>query len=88
MDFDLAQIAARLWSRGKSYRGVGTSEVEAMTSPASDTVTLNTMVARLNIEHFLKRLSVEVDETKRQTLLNLISEETVKLSALEPITGA
>ena len=59
-----------------------------MTNPASDTVTLNTMVARLNIEHFLKRLSVELDETKRQTLLNLVAEETVKLSALEPMIGA
>jgi len=46
------------------------------------------MVARLNIEHFLKRLSVEVDETKRQTLLNLVAEETVRLSALEPMTAA
>jgi hypothetical protein len=62
--------------------------VEAMTNPASDTVTLNTMVARLNIEHFLKRLSVEVDKTKRQTLLNLVAEETVKLSALELMIGA
>ena len=59
-----------------------------MTNPASDAVALDTMVARLNIEHFLKRLSVEVDETKRQTLLNLVGEETVKLSALEPMTAA
>ena len=59
-----------------------------MTNPASDAVALDTMVARLYIEHFRKRLAVEVDGTKRQTLLNLISEETVKLSALEPITGA
>ena len=59
-----------------------------MMKPASDTVTLDTMVARLNIEHFLKRLSVEVDKTKRQTLLNLIAEETVKLSALELMIGA
>ena len=66
----------------------GRRRVEAMTSPASDTVTLNTMVARLNIEHFLKRLSVEVDKTKRQTLLNLVAEETVKLSALELMIGA
>jgi len=59
-----------------------------MTNPVSDAVALDTMVARLNIEHYRKRLAVEVDGTKRQTLLNLISEETVKLSALEPITGA
>ena len=59
-----------------------------MTHPASDAVALDTMVARLNIEHYRKRLSEEVDETKRQTLLNLIAEETVKLSALEPMTAA
>jgi len=59
-----------------------------MTNPASDAVALDTTVARLNIEHFLKRLSVEVDETKRQTLLNLVAEETVRLSALEPMTAA
>jgi hypothetical protein len=59
-----------------------------MTNPASDAVALDTMVARLNIEHYRKRLSEEVDETKRQTLLNLIAEEKVKLSALEPMTAA
>ena len=59
-----------------------------MTNPASDAVALDTMVARLNIEHYRKRLSEEIDQTKRQTLLNLIAEETVKLSALEPMTAA
>ena len=59
-----------------------------MTNPASDAVALDTTVARLNIEHYRKRLSEEVDETKRQTLLNLIAEEKVKLSALEPMTAA
>ena len=52
------------------------------------TVVVDTMVARLNIEHYRKRLSEEVDETKRQTLLNLVAEETVKLSALELMIGA
>jgi len=59
-----------------------------MTNPVSDAVALDTMVARLNIEHYRKRLSEEVDETKRQTLLNLVAEETVKLSALELMIGA
>jgi len=59
-----------------------------MMNPASDTVTLDTMVARLNIKHYRKRLSEELDDTKRQTLLKLIAEETVKLSALEPTSAA
>jgi hypothetical protein len=58
-----------------------------MTNLASDNVTLETVVARLNIEHYRKRLTEEVDETKRQTLLELIAEETTKLSALSPMTA-
>jgi hypothetical protein len=37
-------------------------------------------IARLNIEHFRKRLSAETDETKRQTLLRLLAEEEAKLA--------
>ena len=44
------------------------------------TVALDTIVARINIENFCKRLPEEVDETKRQTLLHLIEEERAKLS--------
>jgi hypothetical protein len=55
-----------------------------MTSLASDVVTLRSMVARLNIEHFCKKLSEEMNETKRQTLLRLVAEEMAKLSALLP----
>jgi hypothetical protein len=40
-------------------------------------------VARLNIEHFRKKLAEEKDETKRQTLLHLLAEEEAKLAALE-----
>jgi hypothetical protein len=55
-----------------------------MTNLASDTVTL---VARLNIEHFRKKLSDEIDEMKRVTLLQLIAEERAKLAAaLSPVT--
>jgi hypothetical protein len=57
-----------------------------MTNLASNTVTLDWMVARLNIEHFRKMLSGEINETKRRTLLQLIAEETAKLSALSPVT--
>jgi len=51
------------------------------------TVALDTMVARINIEHFCKRLSQQGDEAKRQTLLHLIEEEQTKLSALSHSTG-
>ena len=37
-------------------------------------------IARLNIEHFRKRLAVERDETTRQTLLRLLAEEEAKLA--------
>jgi len=53
-----------------------------MTNLASDVVTLRSMVARLNIELFCKKLSEEMTETKRHTLLQLVAEEKAKLSAL------
>jgi len=60
----------------------------AMGNSASDTtVALDTIVARINIEHFCKKLSEEVDQTKRQTLLRLIEEEQGKLSVLSHSTG-
>jgi hypothetical protein len=67
--------------------GVGESCRDmALTNLGSDAVTLDLMVARLNIEHYRKVLSEEIDETKRQTLLQLIAEEKAKLSALSPAT--
>jgi hypothetical protein len=56
-----------------------------MTDRASDGVRLRSMVARLNIEHFCKKLSEELNQTKRQTLLQLIAEEKAKLIALLPL---
>jgi hypothetical protein len=44
-------------------------------------------IAQLNIEHFRKLLAVETDETKRQTLLQLLREEEAKLSALSGPSG-
>ncbi len=40
-------------------------------------------IARLNIEHFRKKLAEKGDETKRQTLLRLLAEEEAKLAALD-----
>jgi hypothetical protein len=55
---------------------------------ASDTVTLQSMVARLNIELFCKKLSEEMNDAKRRTLLQLVAEEKAKLSALLPSAAA
>ena len=40
-------------------------------------------IARLNIEHYRKLLTQEMDEAKRQTILRLLAEERAKLSSLE-----
>jgi hypothetical protein len=40
-------------------------------------------VARLNIEHFQKKLATETDETKRRQILRLLAEEEAKFTALE-----
>jgi hypothetical protein len=39
-------------------------------------------VARLNIEHFRRKLAEETDAGRRQTLLQLLAEEEAKLKAL------
>jgi len=41
------------------------------------------VIARLNIEHFQRRLATESDVSKRQTLLRLLAEERAKLTKLE-----
>jgi hypothetical protein len=40
-------------------------------------------VARLNIEHFRKKLAEETDESKRQTIIHLVAEEENILAALQ-----
>jgi hypothetical protein len=40
-------------------------------------------VARLNIEHFQKKLENETDATRRQQILRLLAEEEAKLTAIE-----
>ncbi len=42
-------------------------------------------LARLNIEHFRKLLTDELDETRRQVLLRLLAEEEAKLAALKAL---
>jgi hypothetical protein len=37
-------------------------------------------IARLNIEHFRKRLAEETDENTRQMILRLLAEEEAKLA--------
>ena len=39
-------------------------------------------VANLNIEYFRQKLETEKDETKRRTLVQVLSEEQAKLAAL------
>jgi hypothetical protein len=39
-------------------------------------------VARLNIEHFRKKLASETDETRRQTIRRLLAAEEAKLATL------
>ncbi len=40
-------------------------------------------VARLNIEHFKKRLAGTLDPAERQTIEHLLAEEEAKLAALD-----
>jgi hypothetical protein len=39
-------------------------------------------VARLNIEHYQKLLSEQMDEPKRQTILRLLADEEAKLASI------
>ncbi|HXX51567.1 MAG TPA: hypothetical protein VEI98_09825 [Xanthobacteraceae bacterium] len=43
---------------------------------------MDKIVARLNINHFRKLLTEELDQTKQQTILRLLAEEEEKLRAL------
>lgn len=40
------------------------------------------MIARLNIEHFRRKLATEESEATRQTIMRLLAEEEAKLAAL------
>jgi hypothetical protein len=40
-------------------------------------------VARLNVEHYRKKIAAETDAVQRQKLLRLLAEEEAKLAAIE-----
>ena len=44
---------------------------------------MDEFVARLNIEYLQRKLPVETDEPKRQTLARLLEEEQAKLAMIE-----
>ncbi len=44
---------------------------------------MDKFVARLNIEHYRKRLVTGLDETDRQAILRLLADEEARLAALE-----
>ena len=48
---------------------------------------MHKFIARENIDHWRKQLSIETDETKRKTLLQLIAEEELKLAELGRLEG-
>jgi hypothetical protein len=44
---------------------------------------MDKFVARLNVEHYRKKIATETDEARRQKLLRLLAEEEAKLAAIE-----
>jgi hypothetical protein len=52
------------------------------TALSDDRLAMAAAVSRYNIKHFCKRLVEETDETKLQTIFDLIAEERSKLNAL------
>ena len=62
----------RYYTRGGIFRG-----------REKGTAGLDRTVARLNIEHYRKKLAEETDPDRRATLLRLIAEEETKLIAAE-----
>lgn len=43
---------------------------------------MDEFIAKLNIEHFQKKLATETDQTVRKTLLTLLAEEEAKLAKI------
>jgi hypothetical protein len=44
---------------------------------------MDKFVAKANIDHFRKKLAQETDESERQTLMRLLSEEEAKLASID-----
>ena len=49
---------------------------------SDQSLSMATFIARLNIDHFKKKLAAETNESKRRPLLKMLTEEEAKLAAL------
>jgi hypothetical protein len=45
------------------------------------------VIARLNIEHYRRKLATELDDATRRTVVRLLAEEETKLAALDDPPG-
>ena len=68
-----------MWFR--SYRPSGSRHPDAVDVAAAGGI--DRTIARLNIEHFRKLLSEDLDEAKREVIRRLLFEEEAKLAALD-----
>ena len=49
---------------------------------SEQSLNMATSIARLNIDHFKRKLAAETDEAKRTSLVKMLAEEEAKLAAL------
>ena len=76
------------WTRGPppgkdgARKKLGDANMITSRAISDSQVSLDAIVARLNIERFCKIFSDESDKTKRHMLVRLIAEEKAKLCAL------
>jgi len=68
---------------GSAFFGRTVPEVVFFGGCEKGTTGLDRTVARLNIEHYRKKLAEETDPDRRATLLRLIAEEEAKSIAAE-----
>lgn len=90
-DKEALELMARAWERISTEREDRLNSVgrEPETPPCEyrgpfyNGCGMDKTIARLNIENYRKKLAIEQDETKRQTLMRLLTEEQAKLAALD-----
>jgi hypothetical protein len=90
-DRDALELMARAWERISKEREDRLNSVgrEPETQPCEyrgplyNGCAMDKTIARLNIENYRKKLAIELDETKRQTFMHLLTEERAKLAALD-----
>jgi hypothetical protein len=66
--------------------GYGNS-VWSMKAGSGGAMDQRVIIARLNIEHFRRKLAAEKHEGTRQTIIRLLAEEEAKLAALSDPPG-